>query len=88
MAKKAKKQEIVFYTLQPIDVEETDFRLHIRADTEQGIKQLKRWLHSRLYRRNYYYDRIAEYYTIKKNGKYVLGAMELSFNMVEGISEV
>lgn len=87
MTKATRKQEIIFYQLQPMDPEEKDFRLHVRADTEQGIKQLKRWFHINLHRRAYYYDRVAEYHTIKANGKYYLEALTRDpvFQMVQGI---
>ena len=87
MSKKPKQKEIIFYTLQAIDIEEKDFRIHVRADTEQGIKLLKRWLHKHLYRKLYYYDKVADYYTIKNNGKFVLSTMERYFQMVEGIPQ-
>lgn len=81
---------ILFYTLQPIDVEEKDFRLHVRAEDEQGVKTFKRWLHKNVYRRLYYYDWVTEYYTFKKLGKTILGRLQRNslFQMVEGIPEL
>lgn len=87
MSKKNKRQEIIFYQLQPLDSNDKDHRLHLRADTTQGAKLLKRWTHKTLHRKLYYYDRIAEYYTIKKNGEHYLGILERdpNFQMVQGI---
>ena len=84
-----KEPAFIFYELQPLDVDEVDFRLHLRADDDKGIKALKRWLHKNAYRKAYYYDRIAEYYTIKKNGKTWLQRLEKdpAFQMVVGIIE-
>lgn len=80
---------MLFYQLQPLELDEdlTDHRLHLRADTEQGIKEFKRWLHRAVYRKAYYYDRMAEYYTIKRNGRYFLSLLERNptFQMIEGI---
>ena len=87
MRKKVNKQEIIFYQLQALNSNDKDHRLHLRADTAQGAKLLKRWTHKVLYRKLYYYDRIAEYYTIKKNGEHYLDNLERNpeFQMVQGI---
>lgn len=89
MAKSKVIPSLLFYQLQPLELDEnlTDYRLHLRADTDQGIKALKRWLHKFVYRKAYYYDRVAEYYTIKKNGRYFLGLLERNptFQTCEGI---
>lgn len=87
--KNPKAKHIIFYQLQPMDSSDTktDYRLHFQADEESGVKELKRWLHKYLSRRAYYWDTIAECYTIKGNGKYWLGKLKKSFEMVQGIGE-
>lgn len=87
--KNLKAKHTLFYELQPIeaDNEKSDYRLHIRADEDAGIKALKRWFHKNAYRKLYYFDSIADYYTIKKNGKYYLAMLEKDplFMPVQGI---
>jgi hypothetical protein len=81
---------LIFYDIQPIDVEDKEQMLHLQADDHKDVRTLKRWLHKNCYRKIYYYDSVAEYYTIKRNGRTYLEMLEKdnNFQMVRGIPEL
>lgn len=57
-------------------------------DSVAALKAFKRWRHRNTRRRNTYYDKAAQLYVFKQDGKKIVRLLEKAgFLMVEGISD-
>ena len=71
-----------------VQVLEDDSLLVEVDDTRAALKAFKRWRHMNISRRNTYYDKIAQLYVFKEDGKKIVTALRRAgFHIVEGLRE-
>lgn len=82
--KNLKAKHVIFYQLQPVDEDSTDFCLHLRPEKQSGVRALKIWIQRNLYVNQSFYDKTARCRTIKNDGKHWLKELYREFIMIQG----